>query len=257
MRRNIVKQRLRRGETVIGTMVQEVRTPAIAQILKQVGFDFFMVDMEHGPYSLEAASDIIRMGRVVDMCPLVRVASPEYHLITGPLDMGAMGIMMPRIETRDEVEEFVACMKYPPLGKRGCSSDAPHSEYDFGPLSDFISINNEDTLVIAQIERKVAVDHIDDLLSVPGVDAALIGPEDLSISMGFPGQTKDPVVVEAIEKVIESAQKNGVTAGIHMGNIEALTQWMNKGMRLIMFSSDLGFIMDAGSEGLSQLRHAI
>ena len=112
-----------------------------------------MVDMEHGPYNLEAVSDIIRMGRVVDMCPLVRVASPEYHLITGPLDMGAMGIMMPRIETRDEVEEFVACMKYPPLGKRGCSSDAPHSEYDFGPLSDFISINNEDTLVIAQLEK--------------------------------------------------------------------------------------------------------
>ena len=74
MRRNIVKQRLGRGETVIGTMVQEVRTPAIAQILKQVGFDFFMVDMEHGPYNLESVSDIIRMGRVMDMCPLVRVA---------------------------------------------------------------------------------------------------------------------------------------------------------------------------------------
>ena len=257
MRRNIVKQRLSRGETVIGTMVQEVRTPAIAQILKQVGFDFFMVDMEHGPYNLESVSDIIRMGRVMDMCPLVRVASPEYHLITGPLDMGAMGIMMPRIETRDEVDELVACMKYPPLGKRGCSSDAPHSEYDFGPLTEFLSTNNEDTFVIAQIERKIAVDHIDDLLSVPGVDAALIGPEDLSISMGFPGQTKDPVVVEAIEKVIASAQKHGVVAGIHMGNIEALKQWMKKGMRLIMYSSDLGFIMDAGSEGLRQLRHAV
>ena len=253
MRRNIVKHRLNSGETVIGTMVQEVRTPAIAQILKKIGFDFFMVDMEHGPYNLETVSDIIRMGRVIDMCPLVRVASLEYQLITGPLDVGAMGIMMPRIETRKEIEEFVACMKYPPLGKRGCSSDAPHSEYDFGPLSDFISVNNEDTLVIAQIERKVAVDHIDNLLSVPGVDAALIGPEDLSISMGFPGQTKNPVVVEAVEKVIASAQKNGVAAGIHMGNTEALTQWMKKGMRLIMLSSDLGFIMDAGSEGLRQL----
>jgi 2-keto-3-deoxy-L-rhamnonate aldolase RhmA len=165
-----------------------------------------------------------------------------------------MGIMMPRVENRNEVEKLVECMKYPPDGKRGCSSDAPHSEYDFGPLSEFIDTNNKDTLVIAQIERKIAIDHLDDLLSVHGVDAALIGPEDLSISMGVPGQSSHPVVVEAIEKVIAIANKYRVAPGLHMGNIDALKQWMAKGMRMIMYSSDLGFIMDAGSHGLNQLR---
>jgi len=152
------------------------------------------------------------------------------------------------------VEKLVECMKYPPMGKRGCSSDAPHSEYDFGPLPEWLAANNEDTLVIAQIERKIAVEGIDDLLSVPGVDAALIGPEDLSVSLGAPGETGHPLVVGAIEKVIAAAQRHGVVPGIHMGSVERLRGWMARGMRLIMYSSDLGFIMEAGAAGLGQLR---
>jgi 2-keto-3-deoxy-L-rhamnonate aldolase RhmA len=257
MRRNIIKQRLLNGETIIGTMVQEMRVPAIAQILKAVGFDFFMLDMEHGSYSLETAADILRVGRLLDMCPLVRVASPEYHLIARPLDHGAMGVMMPRIENRDQVEKFVEAMKYPPLGKRGCSSDAPHAEYVFGPLPEFLEANNEDTLAIAQIERKVAIERLDDLLSVPGVDVALIGPEDLSVSLGVPGQTKHPLVLAAIEKVIAAAERHKIVSGIHMGSVEPLQGWMAKGMRMIMYSSDLGFLMDAGAAGLGQLRAAV
>ena len=254
MRRNILKQRLLDGETVIGTMVQEVSTPAIAQFFKQVGFDFFMIDMEHGSFSLETAAHILRVGRLLDMCPLVRVASPEYHLIAGPLDHGAMGIMLPRVETRDDVETLVEAMKYPPMGKRGCSSDAPHSEYQFGLLSEFLEVNNRDTLAIAQIERKVAIERIDELLSVPGVDVALIGPEDLSVSLGVPGETEHPLVVGAIEEVIRSAGCNNVVPGIHMGSVEALQGWMAKGMRMLMYGSDLGFLMESSKTGLSRLR---
>lgn len=257
MRRNLIKQRLLGGETVIGTMIQEMRIPAGAQILKAIGYDFFMIDMEHGSHSLETAVDILRVGRLLDMCPLVRVAGLEYHLIAAALDQGAMGIMLPRVETRAQVETLVECMKYPPVGKRGCSSDAPHSEYVFGPLSDFLEVNNQDTLVIAQIERKVAVDNIDDLLSVPGVDVALIGPEDLSISLGIPGETTHPLVVEAIEKVIASARQHNVVSGIHMGGTEPLKGWMAKGMRMIMYSSDLSFLMEAGAAGLAELRAAL
>ena len=254
MRRNIVKQRLLRGETLIGTMVQEVSTPSIAQVFKEVGFDFFMVDMEHGPFSLQNAAQVLRVGRLLDMCPLVRVAGPEYHLITGPLDHGAMGIMLPRVESRDHVEALVSFMKYPPVGVRGVSSDAPHSEYRFGPLREFLETNNEDTLAIAQIERSAAIESIDDLLSVPGVDAALIGPEDLSVSLGVPGDTGHHLVVEAIDRVIAAAERNNVVPGIHMGSVEALKAWMAKGMRLLMYNSDLGFLMDSSAAGLAQLR---
>lgn len=254
MRRNILKQRLQNGETMIGTFIQEVATPAVAQIFKQVGFDFFLIDMEHGPFSLETVANIVRVGRLLDMCPLVRVAGPEYHLISGPLDHGAMGIMLPRVETRVQVQTLVECMKYPPLGKRGCSSDAPHSEYVFGPLAEFLEVNNQDTLAIIQIERKVAVENLDELLSVPGVDVAFIGPEDLSVSLGVPGQTTHPLVVEAIEKVIRSAHRHNVIPGIHLGSVALLKTWIAKGMRMITYSSDLGLLMEAGAASLSQLR---
>ncbi len=257
MRRNVIKQRLADGDKIIGTMLQELRTPAMAQVLKAVGFDFFMIDMEHGSFNLESATEIIRVGRILDMCPLVRAPSPEYHLIAKVLDQGAMGVMMPRIETREHVETLVESMKYPPLGKRGCSSDAPHSEYSFGSLSEFIDINNQDTLVITQIERKVAIENIDDLLAVPGVDVALIGPEDLSVSMGVPGDTSHPLVEEAIEKVMEAANRHNVVPAIHMGGAEPLIGWLGKGMRMVMYSSDLGFIMEASEKGLNQIRASL
>jgi len=162
--------------------------------------------------------------------------------------------MLPRVETPHHVEALFDCMKYPPVGHRGLSSDAPHSEYDFGPLDEFVKVNNQDTMAIVQIERKAAIERIDELLSVPGVDVALIGPEDLSLSLGVPGQVDHPMVVEAIETVIASAQRNGVVPGIHMGSIELLLRWHQKGMRMIMYDSDLGFLMAASASGVSELR---
>jgi|TARA_B100001964_G_scaffold245798_1_gene336400 2-dehydro-3-deoxyglucarate aldolase/4-hydroxy-2-oxoheptanedioate aldolase len=235
-------------------MVQEMQTPAIAQILEQLGFDFFMIDMESGAYSLETATNILRVGRLLEMCPLVRVASLEYHLIARVLDQGAMGVMLPRVEKCSEVEMLVETMKYPPMGKRGFASSAPHTDYLSSPVPEFLEVNNQDTLVIAQIELKAAVDRIDEILAVPGIHVALVGPQDLAISLGVPGETGHPIVVDAIDKVLASAQKQDVVAGIHMGKIAPLKIWMEKGMRMIMLGSDLSFLMSAGREGLTQLR---
>ena len=254
MKRNNLKQRFKSGEMLIGTMVQEVRSPAIAQILKQAGFDFLMIDMEHGAFNLETAAEIMRVARLMDICPLVRVAGPRYELIARILDQGAMGVMVPRIESRRDVEVLVESMKYPPVGKRGMSSDAPHSSYDFKPLPVFVEINNEDTIAIAQIERQAAIENIDDILSVPGVDVALIGPEDLSVSLGVPGETSHPRVIETIETMIASAKRHEVVSAIHAGSVEYLEEWLHKGMGIVMYSSDLGFLMDASKAGVDRLR---
>ena len=254
MRRSDLKKRLKNGERVIGTMVQEVRTPAIAQILKQVGFDFFMLDMEHGNFNLETAAEIIRVARLVDIAPLVRVGGPQYELIARILDQGAVGVMVPRVETRADVEILVQSMRYPPVGRRGMSSDAPHSQYDFRPLPEFIEINNEDTIAIAQIERKVAIENIDDLLSVPGLDAALVGPEDLSVSLGVAGQGTSKQVVAAVETMMDSAKRHGVVSAIHMGSIEHLQGWLAKGMNMVMYASDLDFLMSTSKIGVDALR---
>ncbi len=254
MKRTDLRGRMRRGERIIGTMVQEVRTPAIAQILKEVGFDFFMLDMEHGAFNLETAAEIIRVARLVDIAPLVRVCGPQYELIARVLDQGAAGVMVPRIETRSDVEVLVQSMKYPPVGRRGMSSDAPHSQYDFRPLPELIETSNEDTIAIAQIERRAAIENIDDLLSVPGLDAALVGPEDLSVSLGVPGESTSEQVVGAVETMVESAKRHGVVAAIHMGSVEPLQGWLAKGMTMVMYASDLDFLMGSSRTGLEALR---
>jgi 2-keto-3-deoxy-L-rhamnonate aldolase RhmA len=240
MQRSDLRQRLKSGETLIGTMVQEVRTPAIAQILKQVGFDFFMLDMEHGTFNLETAAEIVRTARLAGIAPLVRVAGPQYELIGRILDQGAVGVMLPRVETRAEVELLVQSVKYPPLGKRGMSSDAPHSGYQVTPLAEFVEINNADTIAIAQIERKAAIEDIDDILSVPGVDVALIGPEDLSVSLGLQERDLQARVTRAIEAMIAAARRHDVVSAIHMGNVERLQDWLRKGMAIIKVTYPAG-----------------
>ncbi|MAF54346.1 MAG: aldolase/citrate lyase family protein [SAR202 cluster bacterium] len=257
MKRNTLKERLIDNETAIGTMVQEVTSPAIAQIMHSVGFDFFMIDGEHSPFNPETVQGIVRVGRLLDMSPLVRVRALDYSLIAGYLDSGAMGIMLPRVESREDAEGLLSCMKYPPLGVRGLSSDAPHSDYQFGPLDEFIEVQNNETLAIVQIERTAAIENLDAILSVPGVDVALVGPEDLSLSLGVPGQTSHPSVQEAIQRVVDVSTAHGVVPGIHMGSVEALVNWQKQGMRMLMYNSDLGFVMEAGEAGLAILRSGI
>jgi 2-dehydro-3-deoxyglucarate aldolase/4-hydroxy-2-oxoheptanedioate aldolase len=255
MQRSTLRQRLKNGETVIGTMVQEIRTPAIAQILKQVGFDFLMLDMEHGAFNLETAAEIIRVARLAEIPPLVRVAGPQYELIARILDQGALGVMLPRVERRAEVELLVQSIKYPPLGKRGMSSDAPHSGYRFKPLAEFVELNNEDTIAIAQIERKAAIENIDEILSVPDVDVALVGPEDLSVSLGLQEGDLQARLTRAIETMMAAARRHRVVSAIHMGDVERLQDWLRKGMSMVMYSSDLGFLMgDSSKGGLERLR---
>lgn len=253
MRENKVKRALKRGETVVGTMIQEVRSPAIAQILKVCGFDFFFIDMEHGPFSMESVADIIVAARLAEIAPFIRVPDLEYSLLSRPLDAGAQGLMVPRVDTPDQVRRMVSFMKYPPVGERGCAVTRGHSDYMAAPTKDFIEHANAESLVIVQIESGMAIDHIEEMVSIPGVDVALIGPNDLSISLGIPGQPTHPKEVEAIDKMIAACEKHGVASGIHIANVDQLKGWMDKGMRFITYSSDLNFLL-AGAAGCKVLK---
>ena len=254
MLKNKVKAKLSKGQCVYGTMMQEVTTPTAAQVFERAGYDFFMLDCEHGAYNQGTVREILRVARLEGICPLVRIRSLDYSLVAGYLDAGAMGIMLPRIEHSKETQLLVDFMKYPPIGVRGLSSDAPHSDYNFGDLEEFIHWQDTNTIAIAQIERKLAIENLEEILSVPGIDAALIGPEDLSLSYGVPGQTNHPIVKEAISEVIETCAKLGITAGIHMDNIDRLLEWRDKGMQMLMYNSDLGFLIEGAKSGLTALK---
>jgi len=253
LRDNPVRAALRVGQAVTGTMVVEMRSTAVPPLLRQAGFDFMYLDTEHGVYDMATMADIVRVARLVGLPPIVRVPDAEYHLIARTLDAGAMGIMVPRVETREQVESIVAASRFPPLGSRGCSTGKGNSDFVAAPFREFADHANDNILVVLQIERSRAVDHIDELLSVPGVDAAVIGPVDLSLSLGV-DDIHDSRVEKAIGRVVESAAKHRIASGIHVRDLPMIRYWREKGMTMLAYSSDLDFLTSGSNRAASDLR---
>lgn len=253
-RENRVKRALQRGEVVFGTMLQEMRTPCIAQVLAAAGLDFLMVDLEHGVFGLEAVADIAQTARLAGIVPLARVPHYDYPWLARPLDAGVMGLMVPRIESRAQVEGVANCIKYPPAGRRGCAITARQVEFGSVGVQEWLAWANAETLLIAQIEERAAVEEIDAILSVPGVDVALIGPNDLSISLGVPGQHGHPAMRAAMERVVEAAERHGVASGLHTGDLDELRAWQAKGMRFLMYANEVVMLRRAAQQAAEAIR---
>ena len=254
MKSNALRNWLQEGKPAYGTMIQEVRTTAIAQIMALAGCDFLFFDMEHGPFGIESIADMVRATRLVGLTPLVRVPDDEYHLMCRVLDLGAQGIMIPRVETRAQVERIVDSTHFPPLGSRGCSVNKGHNDFAGQNVWEFTEQANQENLIILQIERRQAVEQIEDLLSVPGVGAALIGPNDLALSLGMREADQLAGLEEPIQHVLDACQAQGLPCGIPIGNLEWLAEWRRRGMQLLCYASDLIFLRNGAASGIGWLR---
>ena len=254
MRKNPVKQALKEGKAVYGTMMIEFRSSAAAQILAVSGFDYFFIDMEHGTFSYETMSDMIRAGRLAGIVPIVRVTDCQYHLMSRPLDAGAMGLMIPRVESREQVEQIIQWTKYPPWGIRGCGASTGHSDYEATKVAEFIKQANDEIIIIPQIESEKAIENIEEIVSVKGVDAAVFGPNDLSISLGVPGEVEHPKMIKAFERVIAACNKAGIASGLHVGSVDLVNKWKAKGMRFLCWSNDIAMIKDSSAKALAAMR---
>ncbi len=254
MIKNQVREKLNNGETVLGTMIQELRSPAVPVIFANAGFDFVFIDMEHGAHNMETVADMIKVARFAGITPFVRVPDLQYHLIARCLDAGAQGFMVPRIETREQAEKAVSYSKYPPLGERGCSINKGHNNYKGDDLISFVNNANEENFVILQIERKAAMDDLESILSVRGVDGAVLGPNDMAVSYGVPNDLDSPLMEKIFMKVLETGKKFGVYTGMHIANLQKLVEWKNKGMQIITYNTDIGFLNAGAALGIKELR---
>ncbi len=237
MRENVVRAKLKRGESVYGMMVTEFDSPAIPVILADAGLDFFILDMEHGAYTLTSALPILQTARLANITPLVRVPDGMYHVIAPVLDAGAQGIVVPRVETRQVVERSVAAMRYPPLGGRGIYGGKANNDYQPVKLMEYTRHANENILALIQIESKTAVERADELLSTPGLDGVLIGPWDLASSLGV--DPSDALVETMVQRALEAAQRHKVACGIHLGDPAVVKQWQARGMTFLSCMGDL------------------
>lgn len=249
-----LRKRILAGECVYGMMIRLARDPGAACVFAAAGYDFCFIDMEHGCYNMETVADLIRGAKSAGIAPLIRVPRLETFFISRVLDAGAEGVMVPMVSTKDEAEAIVRFGRYAPLGQRGLGAQIGMTDFQPRPAARIMKEANENTLLIAQIETKEAVKNIDEILSVEGIDVGLIGPNDLSVSLGIPDQLSSEIIQEAIGKVVESARKHRKASGIHIGSIDAIKKWRAKGMTVLACSTDTAFMFSAAKGALEQMK---
>jgi 2-dehydro-3-deoxyglucarate aldolase/4-hydroxy-2-oxoheptanedioate aldolase len=251
---NRIRAKLADGKTVVGTMLVELRQPSVMTLLAGAGLDFVLIDNEHGPFSVETIADLSRAARDAGITPIVRIPELTYAHVTQALDGGAQGIMLPRVTEPGQVELCVACMKYVPQGRRGAVLARGHTAFRGGPLADTLAAMNRETFLIIQIETAEALSRLDELLAVPGVDAALIGPTDLSVALGVAGQMDSPKLVQAIEKTLAACQAHGIIPAIHTNDTAMTASWAKRGMRLVSINSEVGHLMAGVRAAVTEIR---
>ena len=251
-----IKQRLKNGESIVGTMITVFDSPDIVKILKVCGFDFFMIDCEHGSYDYSDAAALLGMARAIDFPGFVRIPEARREAVLKFMDIGAEGLMLPNCDTVEQAKALVEYSKYSPLGNRGVSLMRAHTGYTRAPsATEYMQKANDETVIICQVESPTAVENIGAILDIEGVDAAFIGPNDLSQSYGLMGQFDHPTVVGAIDTVIAAAKERGKFSGIHITSPpKNLRAWMDKGMTLNLWSNDITMMMQSAREGLAQLK---
>jgi 2-dehydro-3-deoxyglucarate aldolase/4-hydroxy-2-oxoheptanedioate aldolase len=247
------KQKLHAGTQMAGTMVQELDGTRLVKVLQESGCDFMFIDCEHGPYSYEKVGDMIAAADFERMIPIVRVAEIRKEAILKILDLGPGGIMIPAVKSADEVREAIRLMKYSPMGERGFATFKYYNNYCDKPAREILDAANKAQMLIVQIETREAVACVDEIAAIDGVDVLLVGPGDLSLSYGFPGVKKQPHVMAAIEKVIESAKKHAIAAGVHYGDLDDVLYWREKGVQMLMWSSPLAMIHKALKQATREL----
>jgi 2-keto-3-deoxy-L-rhamnonate aldolase RhmA len=249
-----LRKRVLAGECVYGTMIRQARDPGAPVIFGSVGYDFVLIDMEHGNYSMETVADLIRGAKSAGIAPVIRIPHLETHFISRILDAGAEGIMVPMTSTKEQAEAIVGCSKYTPLGHRGFGTQTGQTDYKPLKAVEFMKEANEHTLIVAQIETREAIQNVDAILGTEGIDVGLIGPNDLSISMGIPDQMGSDILTQSIDKVVETARKRRKASGIHIGNTEFIRKWRAKGMTVLACATDISFIYNASKTTLEEMK---
>lgn len=249
-RHNVLKRKLREGRTTLGLWVT-LESPSITEIAVALGFDWVCVDAEHGHLDFKEVLEHVRLTRHTETTPLVRVQEIEQGVIKRVLDLGAEGVIVPQVQSAEEVEQAVRFAKYPPRGVRGVGGERA-TDWGMG-LRALTRSGDEETLVIPLVETVAAARAIDRILAVPGVDAIFLGPADYSASAGFLGEWEGPGVAERLLEVKDRVRAAGLACGIMSTDVANARLRRDQGFRMIGLGSDTGLLIRAATEALRAL----
>jgi 2-keto-3-deoxy-L-rhamnonate aldolase RhmA len=248
---NPVKKLLREGQLVVGATITVPSVETAAQLANS-GFDFLWIEMEHSPISLETARNMILATRGLKAVPLIRVPVNEIWTAKRALDAGALGVIFPFTSTPELARQAVAACKYSPVGRRGFGPGLAGFRWP-APEEGYPSFANRNVLVIILVEDREGVENVEEIAATPGIDAIYIGVNDLSYSLGRGGQFDDPLVRDAIAKIVAAAKKNGVPVGRPGGSPEAIQRFMEEGFTLFQSPSEVGLLTAAARGYLGPL----
>lgn len=255
----LLRKRVDNRELLKFVGITESRSSSVIEVMQSAGFDGVLVDREHSALNDETITDHLRVARCLDFPCMVRVCEDSYSELCRTLDQGPDGIYVPRIRSRQQVEKIVKTVRYSPLGQRGLGGvTCPVSRYTgYSHVKEQIEVVNRNLVVGIQIETVEALEDLDGILSVPGIDIAVVGNDDLSIGMGIPGEITSQRYLDAVMRIIEACHRHNVMPGIAGGDPEVMGRWVEKGMRVLWYANDIYLMWMAGVRQLKKLDEVV
>lgn len=252
-RQTTIRQRLKDGETVFG-MFYKLNSPLVTEIMGWAGLDFIVIDCEHSAIGYESVENVVRDSENVGMAAIVRVPSAQEEHIFHALDAGAAGVQIPNLTTVEQFRESVRMTKYYPDGCRGLSRQTRGCRFGFWDekAKPYVEAANENSLVVVHIENKEMAAAAEEICQIPQIDVVFVGPADMSQSLGIPGKSTDPRVVEVAAQVLKTAEKYGKAGGINVTNKADMERYIDLGARYILYSSDTGLLVKGMKELAAQ-----
>jgi len=253
MRDNPVRHRLDAGEVVLGTMVTEFATPAVARLTAAAGAEFTLFDLEHSGYGIDRMRTVLAAARSADTVPFLRVPDATYDLIARGLDIGALGVMVPAVESAEEALLIVSAARFPPVGRRGFGL-LLRDEWEPEGVPATLEKANAETIVLVQIETVAGLDAVEEIAAVDGIDVLWIGHFDLTASLGIPGDFSNRRYHEAVDQILAAGAAAGKPVGMVCGSPEEGRTLVERGFRILAYSIDVILYEDAVRAGLDELR---
>ena len=253
--RNAAKERLAAGQLALGIILRQARTVDIAPAMKAAGYDWMFLDLEHNSMDLDTAVQISVAALGAGIAPVARVPAGQLWLATRLLDGGALGIVVPHVDTPEEAQTIAAALRYPPHGHRSVGGGLPHLAYERHPLAETCAAINDATMIVVMLETPRAIAHAAAIAAVPGIDSLLIGTNDLAMELDIPGGFGDERIVAAYQAVIDACRKHGKHAGVGgIADRALLKRYIEMGVRLVLPGSDLGFLQEAAGAAATAMR---
>jgi 2-keto-3-deoxy-L-rhamnonate aldolase RhmA len=254
MNRNAVKRRLAEGGIAVGTYVAEFYTAGLGGIVAAAGADFVIFDYEHSGWATESLRTQIALARGAGLVPIVNSPGERYEREGVLLDMGAQGLMVPHVAAADQACAIVAATRYAPAGHRGGAFGMAHDGFRMDDVRGTIADANDSILIVAKLESRLAIENAEAILTIPGIDVALVTAFDLSLDLGVPGEVAHPAIIEAMERVKRLCLDLGKTAGCAVFDPASARRRVAEGYRFIQYSWDIGLLQEGLRAGVAALR---